>query len=109
MWYGIRFKVENGLQRDKVIILIEDAPTAETACSADISVVDEATGEPIKDVQLKFVCPKSNSYSYTWNTTEIPVMKYDNLLYTNSNYKVFVQDAPRGLRLLLSELSVLVH
>ena len=93
---GIRFQVENGLQRDKVIILIEEAPTAETACSADISVVDEATGETINDVQLKFVCAKNNSYSYSWNTSDIPVMKYDNLLYTGSKYKVYVKDAPKG-------------
>ena len=93
---GIRFKVENGLQRDKVIILIEEAPIAETACSADISVVDEATGETINDVQLKFVCAKNNSYSYSWNTSDIPVMKYDNLLYTGSKYKVYVKDAPKG-------------
>ena len=93
---GIRFKVENGLLRERVIILIEEAPTTETACSADISVVDEATGEPIPDVQLKFVCSKNNSYSYLWNTSDIPVMKYDNLLYTNSSYKVYIKDAPDG-------------
>ena len=93
---GIRFKVENGLQRDKAIILIEEAPTAETACSADISVVDEATGEPINDVQLKFVCSKNSSFSYSWNTSDTSVMKYDNLLYTGSNYKVFVKEAPKG-------------
>lgn len=93
---GIRFKVENGLQRDKAIILIEEAPTAETACSADISVVDEATGEPINDVQLKFVCAKNNSYSYSWNTSDTPVMKYDNLLYTGSTYKAYVKEAPKG-------------
>ena len=93
---GIRFKVENGLQRDKAIILIEEAPTAETACSADISVVDEATGEPVNDVQLKFVCKKNNDYSYSWNTSDTPVMKYDNLLYTESNYKVYVNEAPKG-------------
>ena len=93
---GIRFQVENGLQRDKVIILIEEAPTAETACSADISVVDEATGETINDVQLKFVCAKNNSYSYSWNTSDTPVMKYDNLLYTGSTYKAYVKEAPEG-------------
>ena len=93
---GIRFKVENGLQQEKVLILIEEAPTAETACSADISVVDEVTGKPLNDVQLKFVCAKNNSYSYSWDTTDIPVMKYDNLLYTNSAYKVFVNSAPKG-------------
>ena len=93
---GIRFKVENGLLREKVIILIEEAPTAETACSADIYVVDEATEEPVSDVKLKFVCSQNNSYSYSWNTSDIPVMKYDNLLYTGSNYKIFIQNVPKG-------------
>ncbi|WP_024862065.1 dockerin type I domain-containing protein [Ruminococcus flavefaciens] len=93
---GIRFKVENGLLKEKVIILIEEAPTAETACSANISVVDEASGEPVNDVKLKFVCSKNSSYSYSWNTTDVPVMKYDNLLYLNSKYKVSVKGAPEG-------------
>lgn len=93
---GLRFKVEGGIADRETKLYIEAAPSETTSCSADIHVVDDATGEPVKGVALELTGYNVDDHMLRWNTTDCPVMSFDNLRCLGKKYKVRITFAPEG-------------
>lgn len=92
---GFRFKVENGIMNDPVHLLIEPKPTAETACSASISVVDAKTGETVKGITGELTGGGIDTNNLlNWNTSDTRVMTFDNLIFPQKNYGIKLYNVP---------------
>lgn len=92
---GFRFKVENGITDGPIHLMIEAKPTAETASSASISVVDAKTGETVKGITGELIGGSIDTNDLLkWNTSDTPVMTFDNLIYINKQYGITLYDVP---------------
>lgn len=92
---GKKFKFEEGECDKQIRLFAEKVPTPETCCTADISVIDEATGQPVEGVKLSLISTFNDGY-VNWDTTKTPVMKFDNLRFLNYAYKISLDNIPDG-------------
>lgn len=92
---GITFTVKDGECDKSMHFFAEKIPTAETANTATVTVVDEVTGEPVKGVKLAF-SSYSNNGSIKWNTTDAPEVTFDDLTFINKNYTITLRSIPDG-------------
>ncbi|PWJ11794.1 dockerin type I domain-containing protein [Ruminococcus flavefaciens] len=75
--------------------MVEAKPTAETASSASISVVDAKTGETVKGITGELIGGSIDTNDLLkWNTSDTPVMTFDNLIYINKKYGITLYNVP---------------
>ncbi|MBR6994783.1 MAG: hypothetical protein IKH96_02065 [Ruminococcus sp.] len=80
---------------DPIHLLIEPKPTAETACSASISVVDAKTGETVKGITGELTGGGIDTNNLlNWNTSDTPVMTFDNLIFPQKSYGIKLYNVP---------------
>lgn len=92
---GFKFTVKNGVCEDEIKFYAEYVPTFKNSCSADITVVDDETGEPIEGVNVVMDIPYGRG-QIGWNTAETSVMKFDYLRFTDADYRFTVTDLPEN-------------
>ncbi len=92
---GMRFTVKDGIVEQDITLFLESVPTAETSCSADISIVDAQTNEPVKGIHAQLIGGSINTNNIlNWDTDDTPVKTFDNLLYTKKDYGVKLFNVP---------------
>ena len=87
---GLRFTVKDGIADVRPVLLVEAAPTEEKSCSADISIVDEDTGEIITGIGAELRGRNIPNGFLKWNTTDTPVKTFDNLFRKGREYQVVI-------------------
>ena len=92
---GAKFTVKNGECNDTIRFFAEPSPTYQYSCSADIKVVYEETGEIAEGINVFMYSPYNPGY-INWNTTDTPMMNFDNLRYLNTNYSFELTNIPAG-------------
>ena len=93
---GVNFTVKDGEADKDIRFYTQDIPTSENACSATITVVDEATGKPVEGVKLSLYSPSFNYGKAIWNTSDTPEIKLDDLRFINDEYSISIKQIPDG-------------
>lgn len=95
---GTPLEMKNGIASiENAGTYIIDTPDETNSCSVNISVEDEETGEKIDNVDLKFYSPVDDGAfrkSLSWNTSDYPVMSFDDLKMLNKDYIVEITYLP---------------
>ena len=86
---GFEFDVVNGETDTLLDFFCEQKPDIADACSADISIVDSETKEPIEGIKLALKNDKIfKNTPIIWNSTNSNPMSFDKLLCLKGNYVV---------------------
>ena len=86
---GFEFDVVNGKTDTLLNFYVEPTPERCNACSADISIVDSETEEPVEGIKLALINEKVFTEGYiNWNSSDTNPMSFDKLLSVKSSYKV---------------------
>ena len=94
---GVGFDVINGETDEYKIFYIEDVPSAENCCSADISVVDEDTGELLEGFTFDLTYGKDDDNgSIRWYSSSDNPRTFDKLRNLNDNYTVRTIHSPEN-------------
>lgn len=91
---GIDFNVKNGVADKKIEFYIEEAPTSENSCSAEISVIDEDTGELLEGCVLRIKNRFSLTEPVIMLTSKDQPVKLDDLRALNEKYELSVKYLP---------------
>ncbi|WP_295067160.1 dockerin type I repeat-containing protein [Ruminococcus sp.] len=86
---GFGFDVVNGETDTLLNFYVEPTPERCNACSADISIVDSETEEPVDGIKLALINERIFKESpIIWNSTDSNPMSFDKLLSLKNTYKV---------------------
>lgn len=97
---GVEFDIRNGLTDAVLDFYVEPVPTDENSCFAEISVVDEDTGELLNGctVELNVSNPRYNS-EIRWKTAEHNPLTIDSISKLNERHIFKVISSPPGYEL----------